>query len=461
MIGDAARLLLANAMFLLAGIGVLGVDGSRHARRSASRAALAYLAGVAAFGLLAQLLLVAGLALVWWQAVSVSLLVFGAGLLRGRGAARASPALRGRSPRRALLLLPAGAILALLGVQSLYQPLDSWDAWAFWVPKAESIVLLGGLDPHYFAAPTTANADYPILLPAIEATDFRFVGHFDTQILHLQFWLILIGFLAALPALLRDQVRPAVLRPAIVVLACTPGLAVHVESAYADVPLAIFFALAGVLGWRWLFLRERSALPLLATFAAAATATKVEGRFFVAALVISLAAVAARDSVGRSCRIAATGLAAAAAGILPWSIWLHVHGVHGLYHPGLAALGAHAERVVPASATLIGASLHPFEWLLVVPAGLAALLLAYRYDGDRLAAALVLSTFVLCLVALVGSYWATPYDFGWHLRTSADRVVISPVLFVAALTPLLLESVLRRSSADPASAGYAASAQSP
>src|SRR5205085_11146546 len=210
------------------------------------------------------------------------------GLVRRRPAPATPTASPSPHGREALLGLLAAAVLVAAGIQSLFEPLAAWDAWAFWIPKAKSIVLLNGLDPHFFAtAPATTNPDYPLLLPALEAADFRFMGHFDLQVVHFQFWLVLVGFLSALPALFRDQVRPMLLRSLVVVLACAPGLSLHAVSAYAAVPLAAFVALAGVLGWRCLLLREPAALRLFGVFAAGALATKVEGRLFVVAPVLS------------------------------------------------------------------------------------------------------------------------------------------------------------------------------
>jgi hypothetical protein len=443
MIADAGQLLAANVLFLAAGIGVRRIVGSTYGSGGPSGVALTYLVGLASFGVLAQLLLVVGLSLTAPEATALALLLFAIGLVRRRRPdPRHRPAALGA--RGILLAVPAAALVAALGIRSLFEPLASWDAWAFWIPRAKSIVLFNGLDSHFFAAPTTVNPDYPLLLPSIEATDFRFMGDFDTQVVHLQFWLVLAAFLAALPALLRDHVRPTLLRFGVVVLACAPSLALHAESAYADVPLAVFVALAGILGWRWLLLRDQPALRLFVVFAAAALATKVEGRLFVAALVVSLAFLASRDSVRRSGQVLAGGFVAALIGLLPWSIWLHVHHIRGAYHADLAGLGRHVDRIAPSAASLLGHGLDPFEWLVVVPTGLVALLLAYRWGAERRTVALVTSTFVLSLGLLVATYWATSYPFEWHLRTTADRVVVAPVLLVAALTPVLLESVLRQ-----------------
>ena len=444
MIADLAKLFLANALFLAAGFGVRRLVGSRHGAGTPGGLALTYLAGFASFGVLSQLLLVVGLALTRVEATALAVLLFALGFLRrstGEGTPRTvAPA---RTRVETLLALLAAAVVAAVAVASVYEPLTAWDAWAFWVPKAKSIVLFNGLDPRFFGAPTTANADYPLLLPAVEATDFRFIGHFDTQVIHFQFWLVLVAFLGAVPALLRDQVRPILVRSIVVVLACAPSLAIHAESAYADVPVAVCVALAALLAWRWLVLREAAALRLFVVFAAGALATKVEGRLFVGALVVSLAGIAARESARRGCAALAAGAVAASIGLLPWSVWIRVHGIHGAYHADLGSLGSHLHRIGPSIASLLGHGLDPLEWLVVLPCGVAALLLSASSSTDRRTIALVTSSFLLSLALLVATYWATPYDFEWHLHTSADRVVIAPVLLVAVLTPVLLESALR------------------
>jgi hypothetical protein len=447
MIAKVAALLLANALFVVAGFGIRRLLGSTHGAGTASGFALTYLVGLASFGVLTQLLLVAGLALNRVEVIALTLSLGGVGLVRRRRTSAARTASPSRRGRETLLGLLAAAVLVTAGVQSLYEPLSAWDAWAFWIPKAKSIVLFNGLDPHFFAsAPPTTNPDYPLLLPAIEATDFRFMGSFDTQVLHFQFWLVLVAFLVALPALLRDRVRPLLLRSLVLVLACAPALALHAESAYADVPLAVFVALASVLGWRWLTLRDESALRLFAVFAAGALATKEEGRLFVAALVLSLAAVSVGDSLRRSWEPLAAGAVATLAGIVPWWTWTHLHGIHGAYRADLAGLGRHVDRIGPTIVSLLGHGLDPLQWLVVLPSGVAAVALASWWRADRRTAALLSSAFLLSLGLLVLTYWATSYAFEAHLRTSADRVVIAPVLLVAVLTPVLLESVLQSES---------------
>ena len=44
-----------------------------------------------------------------------------------------------------------------------------WDAWAFWLPKAKSLLDFGGLDTAVGGFTSFANPGYPPLVPALEA----------------------------------------------------------------------------------------------------------------------------------------------------------------------------------------------------------------------------------------------------------------------------------------------------
>ena len=77
--------------------------------------------------------------------------------------------------------------------------------------------------------------------------------------------------------LLRDRVTPLLLWVVALAIALAPTLQIQTASAVADVPLAVFFALAGVAAWRWIEGGESEVLWLRGVLAAAAVATKVEG----------------------------------------------------------------------------------------------------------------------------------------------------------------------------------------
>jgi hypothetical protein len=449
MVVDALQLLAANALFLAAGLGVVRLClGPGTIRR---RLGLAFVAGVAAVGVAAQLLLLAGASLSIPQVVLLCAALFAAGFLRRGEAAGAAETGEGG---RTLALLPAAlaaAALILLAVDLWFQPLAVWDAWSQWTPKARSFVLLDGLDAGLFAAPPYVfwNPDYPILLPALEAIDFRFAG-FNTQILHLQFGLLLAGFVLALAELARGRVPALVLWPVVAATVWAPSLLIQTASAYADVPLAVFFALAGVCAARWLQEGDCGFLALFGLLSAAALATKTEGVILVGSLVVVAALLALLTSRRHALLTLGAGAAALAVGLVPWRLWTLAHDVEGVYSSSLLAeritdpgfLGGSAERVPLGVARLAREALDPTSWLLLVPLAVAAIALALRYAPRRESPLLVLGTSLAALLGLVVAYWLTPFPFEWHLDRSASRVVTGPLLFAAALTPFLLAEAL-------------------
>jgi hypothetical protein len=446
VIANAAQLLAAGACVLAAGAGVLRLVTGRWPLDWA-HAGLAYMAGVAAVGVIAQLVLVLG------GSLSLPAVLALCGGLFALGFARRGADEREAAPAQAGLRFAAlgaaltAAYLTLLAVDLAFQPLFRSDAWAQWTPKAESIVFFGGLDLRVFAneAYATMNLDYPLLVPAIEAIDLRFMG-FDTQLVHLQFWLLLAGFIGAFVALARGRVPPGILWAFAAALALAPTLAYQSASAYADVPLAAFFALAGMCAWRWLADGRRSDLALTALFAAAACATKTEGLVFVAALFLVLVPLAWRIS-RREAGAAAVAAVASLVGIVPWRLWAAANDVPAQvdWHTFDGRfLTDNAGRLPTVVWRLARDVADPRAWLLLLPLGLACAAVAAVFARSRGGVVLALGVPALALLGLVWIYWSTPYDLAWHLGTSSDRVVIGPVVFLAALGPFLLASALER-----------------
>src|SRR5262249_2423299 len=155
-------------------------------------------------GVISTLMLMAGLALRWWQVLLLCALLASLGLVRGERPGSTGVKTDWR------VGLPLGGLLAgylvVLFVQCVFQPLNSWDSWAKWTRRGRAIVLLGGLDTAVFAnhAYQPLVLDYPMLIPGLEAMDFRFIGRLDSMVIHVQFWLLLVGFLVAAYELLRD-----------------------------------------------------------------------------------------------------------------------------------------------------------------------------------------------------------------------------------------------------------------
>ena len=440
MIRDLLALALANACVLAAGHGVLRAVGIRPAYADLPWAlGVAYLAGAAIVGVLGSGLLVLGLALTRWQIVLLCGAILAAGLAR-RGALRQPVRTRTGGWTR---LLPIGTFLALgiLAVDLAVQPLWTDDAWSIWAAKASSIVALGGLDPSLLASASVFNADYPLLVPVLELVALRFCG-VPNELVPLQLGLVFLAFPAALAALLRDRARPVVLWTVVLAVALAPSLQIQTASAVADVPLAVFFALAGVAGWRWVEDGEGAMLGLAVAFGAAAVATKVEGAVFVVLLVVALGVAALRR--GRPLRGLVAAALAIAASALPWAVWSRVHDLGNAYSDAGGArdvdLVAALDRVPRAAFAIVRELADPSSWLALALLAAGAALLALGRPGSRGAALFTCFVGLASLAALVGVYSTTPLDFEYHLATSVRRVVTAPLVFAAAMAPLLLAS---------------------
>ena len=144
--------------------------------------------------------------------------------------------------------------------------------------------------------------------------------------------------------------------------------------------------------------------------------------------------------VSRQAAPLAAGAVALAVGLLPWRIWMHVHDVESQSSLGrvvdVSFLVDHAGRLPYSTAYVASRLLDPTAWLLLLPLAALALVLAWR-NGARTSVVFTGLTFGLSLVGLLLAYWTTPFELHYHLATSARRVITGPVLFLAAVTPLL------------------------
>jgi hypothetical protein len=429
MTADALGLVALNALWLAAGLGVTGAAGWWRGRGAIASIGISYLVGVAAYGVLAQLLFVLGLSLGPLE-IAVVCAVLAAGTLAQRGPDR-------RLPRPGLVAGLVVAALVVLAIDLWFQPLWAYDAWTFWTPKAHALAAFHGLDPQWFSQPTLANRDYPILFPAIEAAGFRFTGY-ETALLDLQSLVFAVALLLAFAEIVVPRApRWASVVPVLVVL--SPSLADQLASAEADVPLAAFFAGAAAAAFLWWKDRDRSALVVFGVLCAGVAATKAEGAPFVVALTVPFAVALLRSSRTAAVALALVGGAAIAIGVLPWRLWSDHHGI-----PQQASLGrltreslfhARADRVPIAARYLLERLVDPRAWLLLVPL-LAVLTVLAWFRGHRAAAALTGCVVLLCFASLLLAYWTSQFEIHYHLATSARRVITGPILAWAFLIPL-------------------------
>jgi hypothetical protein len=314
--------------------------------------------------------------------------------------------------------------------------LYEFDAWQFWVPKAKAIYLFGGLDEQFFRE--LPNPTYPPLVPALEAMAFHFMGSMDVVTLHLQFWFLLVGFVAAVAGLLAPRVPALALWPPLLLVLVTPHVVDYALQPQADFLLDEILAASILLialwlkeGANWMLM---AATPLLA----ALMLTKREGYMFAACVLLAALVVTAgrrREWKG----LLLVGVVAVAATV-PWRVLVAVRGLHG---PG-SDIGqgnplGHLDRVWP-SLRLALATLFDFDiWLVVVPLLVVAVAIALA-RGARVLPMYVVFFAVLCLAGLTWSTWAFP-SFPITKDPSVNPIVrLTGGLTLAAvpLIPLLL-----------------------
>ena len=428
-----AGLLGANALIFVVGLGLLPWLGvARSWRQLVARCGLAYLCGLVAVGILAAHLALVHVSFGWPALALVTSLSAVSGVWHLRGSERPVWT-RARWP----VLAAAGALTALLvefARAFAVAPLDRYDAWAIWALKGHALYAFGWADAAVFAGSEYrfANLDYPLLLPSIEALDFHAMGAFDTRLLHLQFLLLLVAALAALGTVLAGQVRPLLLWAVLGAIALAPAVFDQLLTAYADLPLALVFAVGVAAAARWLLTDERWALALATLCFAGALLTKNEGTLFVAAAFLGLFAAAYSRW-----RALAVAIAVDVALLLPWKLYVRAHHLSDINYDLGDSLHPHKLGVGPIAFRTLGEQmLDPRQWSLLAPIFLVVLAIA-ALRGERALALFAGVTILLSWLGLSWIYVISHFEYSTYLGSTKRRVVASVVLAAAALIPLL------------------------
>jgi hypothetical protein len=261
---------------------------------------------------------------------------------------------------------------------------------------------------------------------------------FDGTTLHLQLLGLAAAFVAGAWSLLRGHAPSLLLAAVLLALLTAPSFFGQLQTASADVPLALAIALGVTALAAWIRTGERGLLPAATLFLTAGAMTKNEGELF--ALTAFLAAFAATPRARRRALARAGG--AWAALVVPWHLWLLAHGVTGttfelsnLLDPGYLVDNAH--RVGTAAEQLLDQIWLASSWSrlpLVVLAGIACALALRRLRVTSFAVAWLLLSFGGLLLV----YWASPFTLENNLYNSADRTIDTLVIGGALLVPVLL-----------------------
>jgi hypothetical protein len=442
-----AALLGANALMLVAGLGMLPLLGvARSWRLLVFRCGLAYLCGILLVGIVSAHLALVHVSFGWIGLALLAALSLGFCAWRLNGTER--PGWRRPDWIEGIAFAALVALMIDYGRAFRVAPLNRYDAWAIWALKGHALYAFGWADPVVFAGASYrfANLDYPLLLPSLEAVDFRAMGAFDTRLVHVQFLLFLLAALLALFGLLRDRVPAVVLWLSLFALALAPAVFDQLLTAYADLPLALMFGVGIAAAGRWVITNERWPLALAAFCFAGTLLTKNEGSLFVLAVFLGLLAAAR----GRW-RALAVAAAIDVLLVLPWRIYVQSHHLRDINYSLSDSLDyghLHSRLGVGPIAfrTLGGQMLDPAQWGLLIPI-FAVLVVAAVLTGLR---ALPLFALVWTIVAWLGLSWIyviSRFEYSSYLDSTKERVVASIVVGNGALVPLLAAESWTRLSA--------------
>ena len=442
MTGRILALVVANVLMLALGAGMLPLLRLARTRRELlTRLPLAYPVGIAGTGILTAhlALLHVPIGRIGLPVLSVTSLVLGlrrlpngrSGLLR-QNVVRALPAF-------AVLGVTAAFFIQAARLFAV-KPLIEFDGWAIWATRARALYDYGHPIAPVFTDPTYPALQYPLLLPSLEAVDFRFMGTFDGSVIHLQLLGFAVAFVAGAWVLLRKHASSVLLAAVLLAIVTAPTFFHQLPTNFADVPLALFVALGVASLAAWLAGGGQGLLPAAALFLGAAALTKNEGELFALAAYASALLVAGRS------RRRAVALAACAtfALELPWRIWVQAHhlptrdyALSNLLNPSY--LWHHRSRVWP-SAHELWAQIWQFgSWSFVVPLVLLGLAAAPLMRRTRVAA-FGAAWLVLSFAGLLAIYWISRNPLASHLFNSSDRTIDSIVIGGALLVPVLLST---------------------
>jgi hypothetical protein len=436
---------LAHLALLGAGYGVLrlcGTLGALSARRILAYAGLAYLAGASAVGTLLIALLTIGvhLTLPLFACICVALVLpFAIALVRH--SAWRGLALRdgwrgldteGRAAAGCVVALLLAALVGCLTVGA--RPVAEYDVWQSWTRKALLLFYYAEIPRDIFSAQATASIApaYPILMPLLEALQFRAGGRPAAEQAHIVPWLLHVASIWAFCALGARIARPLVWAG----VAGGVGIALipNVVTGLADAPAAGMIGVGVLALGLWLHEGQRSDLALAAVVLAGAAGMKLEATV-LAALAFAVAFALSIPN-GRRCAgsVALAGAVSIAAALGPWRIWIANSdappsvGIGSSLSPDF--LIDRADRIWPSlEAIVIQFTRFPVA-LVTVPIALALAIVAVR-ELPRLVA-FYLSLGILYIVFLVWVYMASAFDLGVIVFTTVERVYLGVVMVALA-----------------------------
>ena len=391
------------------------------------------------------------------EAVTLVLLLAAFLLRRRARVGAAAPVGEPPAPLRYAWLVAAGfwaslaVTVAFAAVSVLHHPEGSgWDAWAIYGLRARAIFLGGSQWRDAFSGLIGwAHPDYPLLLPLSTARAWLYCGgevRSAQAIVTALFALAAVGVVCTTLSALRSRTQGYL--AGIVLMGLTTFVG-YTSSAYADVPVLFFFAATfALLALRHSWRLDHRCLVLAGLTAGLAAWTKNEGLLFVVCVLAAHLVIGVRSPERRACLrellFIALGLLPVLAVVLYFKTQLappsELTAAMGSQSVAGKLLDRHRYAYVAYTfwlkLTFYSGQGVSLTYLLPIYLACVGATLAHRESLTQLGL-----TLCLMLAGYFFVYLTTPYDLGFHLKWSLDRVLMQQwpgfvlLYFLAALTP--------------------------
>jgi len=321
---------------------------------------------------------------------------------------------------------------AYVVIKALALPIEAPDAVAIYAIKAKAFFLAGGIDREILTNPLfeESHQDYPLLLPFAECWLYRVMGGLNDLLAKTIFPLYYLSTLAIFYYCLKRFVRRRGSLLFTFMLAAVPQFAIFGTNAYADLPLTCYYTAS--LLYLLLWMREKGAGPYLALsslLSFAAAWTKNEGFMLALVNVVVLTVFLGRERMPFTKKMLSFSVYVVPILVL-MTPWISLKATLGLESDVFNRSTLTVANVVD-NAGRIGPILYEYQkhifgpkrwniaWLLVLAVFIVRSRRLFTDEGGYLAVSVI-----LCLLGYSFIYMISPRDLGWHLSTSASRLLL-------------------------------------
>jgi hypothetical protein len=329
-------------------------------------------------------------------------------------------------------------------LKALALPIEAPDAVAIYAIKAKAFYLKGGIDRGILTDVSykDSHQDYPLLLPLAECFVYRVFGFLNDHLVKIIFPLYFSSAIAIFYFILRRFIerRGSILLA--FMLSSVPQFAAFGTNGYADLLISCYYTAALLYLFVWMKERKPCYLMISALMSFSAIWTKNEGwmLFLVNAVVLTLFLMKDKAAVTKKVFIFAGYAAGVIMLILPFVIFKNRLGLESdiISRDTLtpARMLGNIDRLGPIfyeyQKHLFGPKRWNLAWLAVLSVFILKAKEIFKDEKAYLALAII-----LCLTGYTAIYIITPHGLGWHLSTSASRLLLHflPVgLFLFALS---------------------------